>query len=425
MLSLQQIDYDQEAVFVDIIIWNVPKTHGIVWSSALGLQSRQTYFAWCCTTQAVSQGTCQGGDQLGRLVLNITDETFMDARLLTVPVNGTAAMDNGLVNVDASGVYMLFMANCNEAGQVVQVHGNVYVRSKHGYLPGELWHYMELFVIMFVIYGVLFIWYGKLMRLHDKPTVSIETCILLAIVLGLVHVACGALYLVTWNASGRDHSLLLTVSNFINGAKQAWARTLVLLLSLGWGVTRQSLGGSLRWIVKLGTLYTALVLIRNMTFIYFFTSAASYDKGFKLVFAVVLWQTLIIAVDFIYVVWILRSISATIKALGNTHRASQTRLFSSLRWLFILALLSTLVIAKHFGIEAVFLFDGKVSWLFESVGTLQCLIFIAGIAYLWRPVATLETEYDRVPKPVDAEILGEEGFELPEAASSFQNERRV
>jgi hypothetical protein len=62
-------------------------------------------------------------------------------------------------------------ANCDEAGRDIFVSGVSVWKSRHGYLPGELFGFMYFYVAATVVYFIMLIWVCQaLVRLYSHTT---------------------------------------------------------------------------------------------------------------------------------------------------------------------------------------------------------------------------------------------------------------
>ena len=127
-------------------------------------------------------------------------------------------------------------------GRQVKVTGNVAWKSKHGYLPGELFGFMNFFSFLLFMYATLFIWYAILMYYHRNSSIPIEKWIFMTITIGFFEIASRTFDFITWNGNRIRHVYLAYFGLLFGIIKQGISRCLILMVSMGWGVTRASLG---------------------------------------------------------------------------------------------------------------------------------------------------------------------------------------
>lgn len=122
--------------------------------------------------------------------------------------------------------------------------------------------------------------------------------------------------------------------------KRGVSRCLGVMVAMGWGVVRDSLGSALVKIVFLGLLYSGLTLARD-----FFVVAAEdvqtismSTKYYELLdFAWVLTM-LIIFINLVFYFWIIRSLNSTTEYLRNMNQTSKLKRHMRLRCLILTSL---------------------------------------------------------------------------------------
>jgi hypothetical protein len=141
-----------DASYLDIVVFHQPdecasSRTGCDWDK-LGVGGNlgaNGGLRWCCSQATSDAGLCDGSDyrQWQRLIINQT--LFQGTiRSIIVPRDGTMSkkLRSGKIELEESGRYAVLFANCNEQGRDVMVAGDAYWKSKHGYLPGELFQFM-------------------------------------------------------------------------------------------------------------------------------------------------------------------------------------------------------------------------------------------------------------------------------------------
>lgn len=160
-----------EGTVVDIAIFQLPSkcVHskvGCDWPSlGVGKRSDDGSLRWCCNREAMDLGICEDSpDNYGRLMVDNDYFKLHNAthhhRYVTVPNEGPMSkkIKNGKMEQTQSGTYVVLYANCNLEGREIYVTGEAVWKSKHGYLPGELFGFMFFYLAVTLVYFLLLIW---------------------------------------------------------------------------------------------------------------------------------------------------------------------------------------------------------------------------------------------------------------------------
>ena len=192
-------------------------------------------------------------------------------------------------------------------------------------------------------------------------------------------------YYWTWkvyNEKGDAGWGLVGAALVMNSAKHTFARVLLLMVSMGYGITVPHLRYSLR-ITLLGVVFFACNLG------YMIVLQASHMRPIQVI-NVMLVSLPVSFTNSLFLVWIFSSLADTIKRLKETEQAFKLRIFQQLAGLFGLAIGLGVV---WFGLECYYRFerskeDGwQIWWRFEAAWHLLFALTIAGILVLWRPTS--------------------------------------
>jgi hypothetical protein len=387
---------DNGRTYLDLVAFRLPDEcantkAGCDWQSlGIGARHADGTLRWCCTPEAVALGFCKGGDELGRLIV---DQAKLSAkkRMIPIPNSGdmTKAVNNGMIDEQESGNYVLVMANCNDAGRDVLISGEAAYISAHGYLPGELWGFLYFFAAMSIAYLVLVLWYSIMMHLNMESRIPIEKWILTTILLGFGEMLFKTADAFVWNVDGHRQVWLCYTGIIIGVAKRGWSRSLIVMVALGWGVTRDTLGRKYKWIFMLCMLYIGLSAFRDFTIVVAVTEIETLSQTTEsnLYDIYTLLTFVIAAVDVIYVMWILDAMASTMEHLESMQQTRKLKRYLRLRCLFLFAVVFAAAWAM-FAVANAYT-DGIVgeedSWMVDSATELNYLIVMFGIACLWRP----------------------------------------
>lgn len=388
---------ENEGSVVDIAIFALPPRcantkKGCDWT-ALGIGKRSgDELRWCCSDDAIKVGACTNEDNnLGRLIID--KEKFKgDHRFVTVPREGPMSkkIRYGNVEVQQSATYIVLYANCDIYGREIKISGRSVWKSKHGYLPGELFGFMYFYTLVTIVYFLLFLWFGTLMYINEDHRIEIEKWILFAITLGLLEMIfrTGDYYI--WNSDGIRSSFIIWIGILAGVLKQGISRCLIVMVSLGWGVVRDSLGTTMRVIVVLGIAYIVVSATVDLMLVFAIESVnrLSYSEEQGIWDVVEILTFVKAAIDAIFIIWVLDALSNTMVYLENMSQTRKLERFLKFRCIFLFAVLFSVVWAV-FSLVAKYNDDGIVAeehaWAVDAATEINYLFVLIGVAQLWKP----------------------------------------
>lgn len=388
---------ENDGTAVDIAIFPLPSKcantrKGCDWVE-LGVGMRlDGALRWCCSDEALQLGLCTDAENNhGRLMID-QDKFKGSHRFVTVPSEGPMSkkIRFGNVEVQESATYVVLYANCNTRGREIKITGDAVWKSKHGYLPGELFGFMYFYTMITIVYFLLFFWFGALMQFNEDNRIEIEKWILFAITLGLLEMIFRTGDYFVWNSDGIRSSFIIWIGILAGVLKQGISRCLIVMVSLGWGVVRDSLGTIMRTIIIVGMVYIGtssaidLMLLLAVDNINKF----SVSEEQELFDAVEILTFVKAAVDAIMIMWIFDALSNTMAYLENMNQTRKLDRFLKLRCIFLFSVLFSVVWAV-FSLVDKYNDDGIIAeehaWAIDAASEINYLFVLIGVAYLWRP----------------------------------------
>jgi hypothetical protein len=375
---------------VDIVLFELPAycantKEGCSWPS-LGIGTYAGGLAWCCDAEAVEMGICENSTEaLGRLIVTKNFTGFH--RSVNVPAEGemTETVEDGDFRIVNTGKWVVALANCNERGRDVVLTGYVVFESEGGYLPGELFPYMYFSIAITAIYAVLFFWYLCLMRKYASARIPIEKWILATIAIGLLEMCFRTADYVLWNMSGLQNLGVAITAIMIGVFKHALARCLVLMVSLGWGVTTDRLRKlTMCCIVILAAVYAAvgatadiylIVSIEKMKTISLNEEIEMLDRILELEYALYL-------ISIAFVLWTIFALIWTMLQLRNTSQTRKLRRYWGLTGVLLLSYVASVAVMY---IDNANPGDSGVERFVGAAAEAIFLFMLIGVSCLWRP----------------------------------------
>jgi len=411
--SLRERSTAAETQIVDISLFLIPSKckldkYGVCDWVALGVgaydDEMEGGMSYCCSEDTAGRGICNS-DHIGQLMIN-HDVFEGDHRQLVVPSQPLEdfAMDDPFFEVTKSGDYVLVLANCNDDGFGIITLGNMEWKSKGGYLPGDMFGLMFFFGAATAIYLVLMLWYYYGMKMFQQGAVPIQKYILGTIVLGFLATAFQGVDLLYWNIEGTRSDVVMYIAIALGILYQGSLRCLGVMVAMGWGVVRDSLGLALCKIILLGLVYCGLTLVRELlNAVAMSAGLVSSTKEEELFDLSVVLSLVITCVNIIFYCWIISSVRTTTEYLRNMNQTSKLRRHLRLRCLIITSMVIIIVLTTVHALQMLAILLPKISdmddypfspfltpdqmWIITAVGQGNYLFILFGVTILWMPNA--------------------------------------
>lgn len=263
--------------------------------------------AVCCTGDLAKLGVCTEGEVIRRpssknpgwpQVFGVSFDT--DEEVATLPTNS--------IQITKTGMYNLYFIHCDLRLKNLVIEGKTIWKNPTGYLPGRMAPLMNFYWFMsfaFILLGIF--WFSQYARFW-KEVLQLQNCITLVITLGMFEMAFWYFEYAGFNKTGiRPTGITLWAVTF-GTVKRTVARLIILMVSMGYGVVRPTLGGLTSKVIMLGaTFFLAseiLELVENV-------GAVSDLSGKARLFFVLPVAML----DAFFILWIFTSLSATLNKL--------------------------------------------------------------------------------------------------------------
>jgi len=112
---------------------------------------------------------------------------------------------------------------------------------------------------------------------------SIQYWISAVLTLGMLETCAYFIYYLEWNDIGDPSLPLLSVAITLGVTKRALSRVVVLLVALGYGIVRPTLGEEMARVLYLGVAYFGISLIYSLVVAIPFPSKAAGDPSYDMV----------------------------------------------------------------------------------------------------------------------------------------------
>lgn len=339
---------------------------------------------FCSTEADARDGLTAKQDQL--LLRKPASTTYSDVNVYMHTVKfATEQKPHGdkdtQVVVRATGVYILVYSNCGELTDAAVV-GSVVVKNAYGFLPGNEYHKLPFYGWLSLAYSLAgAFWMFQSLR-HWRELFHIQYCVAAVIFLGLVEAFLWWIFFNDWNRTGLRGRFLFIMAILSSVVKSVFSYMLVLVASLGWGVTRPYLDH--RTIMKVQAvsfLYIVLDFIRE--------SVLSFRHSHSLSLSFVLLCLLPVALlNGAIFYWIFTALSSLIENLRDRRQSEKLSLFERLWRILVLALsvASLTLLFQIFDLSRSISIRWHYQWFFaDGVSHILFLFVLAAMMYLWAP----------------------------------------
>jgi len=356
----------------------------------IGLSLGDGESAWCCSQETMDLGLCSSGMR-GKLMLDsdIFSGTYISIYVPRYEI-GKPGGSAAIMRTHVSGKQFMFIANCGNTD--VSMSGTAAWKSKHGYLPGYLWGELILFAILTILYAVLLAWYWYKMNKFAEHNIDIHKWLVLTILIGALEVFFKAGDFWVWNEDGERFDSITYTGVLLGIMKRAISRGLILMVSLGWGVVRDTLGNKLGKIRLFCVIYIAIAACQDIFYILSMADPAlsslsqEEENTFKNIASIFELFTVLLDV-FIYV-WIFDALKATIQHLETMAQHEKLKIMVRLRSIIYVsiafAVLWSLFRFVNYSTTPNILSMDQV-WALNGAWEVNYFFLLFCVAILWRP----------------------------------------
>ncbi|RVW52128.1 Transmembrane protein 87A [Vitis vinifera] len=172
------------------------------------------------------------------------------------------------MEITKTGMYNLYFIHCDPKLKEVVLEGKTIWKNPTGYLPGRMAPLMNFYGIMslaFVILGIF--WFSQNARFW-REVLPLQNCVTLVITLGMFEMAFWYFDYAQFNKTGVRPTATTIWAVTFGTVKRTVARLIILMVSMGYGVVRPTLGGLTSKVVMLGVTFfmasEVLELVENV-----------------------------------------------------------------------------------------------------------------------------------------------------------------
>lgn len=345
---------------------------------------------FCCTQLDVETGRCAHSDQIvfRTRLTHRQDEDQSDIYKYPVKptlstVSRTAAIQTP---INSTGVYVLVVSNCGAKHfHDGTLYGEVVVKSAYGYLSGLDYYKMPFYGVLALVYICLTLLWSCLCLLYRKELFRIHICLGWAIVLGLLESCLWFLNYYIVNLSGNRAWVAFLAATWFSVAKTIFSYMLVLVGSMGWGITKPYLDScTVCKISALSGIFIVLDFTRRVVLSFRHTSPV---LPVSFVFGILLPISVLNGVIFY---WVFNCLGRLMEELQAKKQDEKLLLFTRLWKILLFALCASTLSQFHefFNVSRGIEERWRQHWFFaDGMSHLLFMVPLIGMMLLWRPHA--------------------------------------
>ncbi|KAI7985800.1 Transmembrane protein 87A [Camellia lanceoleosa] len=198
--------------------------------------------AVCCTADLAKLGVCSQGEIIHRPSTKNPGwpQVFGVSFNVDEP---TSTLQSRSIQITKTGMYNLYFIHCDPNLKELVVEGKSIWKNPTGYLPGRMAPLMNFYGFMslaFVILGIF--WFYQYARFW-KEVLPLQNCITLVITLGMFEMALWYFDYVEFNETGVRPTGTTVWAVTFGSVKRTVSRLIILMVAMGYGVVRPTLGG--------------------------------------------------------------------------------------------------------------------------------------------------------------------------------------
>lgn len=380
---------------VEALLFEVGDRNRVGYTSVSGTRS------FCCSPELVRKTGCNPG----HVIIRPHDGDNQWPRVVEINFMGndtvvTAAPSE--IHITHTGMYYLWFVICDKNLAGVSVKGSTVWKNPGGYLPGMMTPFLSFYGFMSLAYaGLGLLWFLQYVRFW-RDVLQLQNCITCVIGLSMVEMAMWYFDFVNFNSTGfRPYGITLWAVS-LGAVRKTVSRMLILVVSMGFGVVRPTLGGLSGKVLLLGgTYFVATECLDVMQHVGAIDDLSSSERVILVLPVAVL--------DAIFILWIFTSLSKTLallQAKRTTHKLDLYRKFTNALALSVIVSVAWIGYEMYFKVSDAYNERWQSDWITSSFWYILTFALLGIICILWAPSQS-STRYaysEDVPEEDDEQV---------------------
>ncbi|KAH8696163.1 putative integral membrane protein [Talaromyces proteolyticus] len=372
--------------------------------------------ATVCYQENIDAGLCTQ-EELGSFILAENATEASKSPILSKAIN---LKDPAAINypVKKTGFYCVSTFAYSEHDYT----GVVEFRNAYGELPAAQIPKLPFYGGLTIVYAVIGIFWAFLYVQNRHDILPVQNYITAILIFLVVEEAMTWIFYDYQNRHGSNAwtKVMMIIVAVLNAARNSFSFFLLLIVCMGYGVVKPSLGRTMIWVRILAITHFVFGVIYSVA-----SLSIAPDSAGPLVLLVILPLAATLTA---FYVWTLNSLNITMKDLIDRRQKTKAMMYKKLWW----CILGSIVVIFGFFFINSFAFAGrsaanfvpdhwKSRWfVLDGWLNIVYLFDIGFIAYLWRPTAN-----NRRFAMSDELAQDDDGFEIRSLANSLDEEDAV
>lgn len=370
----QHSDYESSSGLVQAIIFEASDRDKIG-GSAFGGQ-----VAICCTPDLAKEDNCKQGEVITSPSTSsagwpVTIQVHFKGSSLEAPM----LPEN--VNISTTGMYNLYFVFCDPQLKGLTIDGTTIWKNPSGYLPGRMAPLLTFYGLMSLAYLVLGVaWFSQYIRFW-KDILNLQNYLTAIIALGMFEVTLWYFEYANFNATGRRPMGITFWAVTFGVVKKTLSRVLILVVSMGYGVVRPTLGGLTSKVVLLGATYFLAAEVLDI----FENVGTINDLSGKARLFLVLPVAIL---DAFFILWIFTSLSKTLEKLQARRMVAKLELyrkFTNALAVSVIVSVAWICYELYFKATDPFSERWQSAWVISGFWNVLTFALLCVICALWAP----------------------------------------
>nr|GLL36786.1 transmembrane protein 87B-like [Ipomoea trifida] len=336
--------------------------------------------AICCTKQLSEDKFCT----VGEVIIKINPDNPEWPKRIQIFFEGDsqeAKMDPQSVEINTTGMYYLYFMYCDPQLQGTVIRGRSVWKNPDGYLPGKMVPLMTFYGIASLAYLVLgLFWFLRFVQ-YWKDVIQLHSHITVVIALGMVEMALWYFEYTNLNSTGNRPMAITLWAVTVSAVKKTLSRVLLLVVSMGYGVVKPTLGGVTSKVYLLALVY--FIALEALELVEHLGNVNDFSKKTRLY--------LVLPVAFLdawFILWIFSSLSKTLEKLQvrkSIAKLDLYRKFTNSLAIFVLLSIAWVGYELYFNASDPLSELWRFSWIIPAFWTVLAYCLLVVICVLWAP----------------------------------------
>merc|ERR1712166_16706 len=365
---------------------------------------------FCCTTKTEEGFGCKNGVD-GKFVSTYTP---LYTKALAVAPNDQPLKLEERVQVEKTGIHYLMYSSCRSTPSTILITGHNAWMNPYGYLPGDSYYNLPFFAAMAVLYLLIVaLWFSLVCWHRSDGVLPVQYHIGAVAVLGLVEVVAWFMMYAMYNSDGARPVPLMTAAVVFSTIKKTTTRILILVVCMGYGIVKPTLGDSAKKVMVFGLLYTVFTTCLDVV------KALSHDDDISGGFFILVIVPVAL-LDSIFYYWTFVSLYDVVAGLEERKQTIKLQLYRKFLGAVAICLVFSLgwvLFQMYFLYTEQYKLNWEYKWVFDAYWYALSFVGLVCIMVLWRPSSnSMSYAYHEQISSVDDNF---EGIELEDPGTAF------